>query len=73
MRFPWLRQMSHFLKQAALGDVAAIKLCYQKFEGWQEKKTLRFKGSIGIKRIPIEFVEPSVAKQLEYEKQEELE
>ena len=31
------------------GDVAAIKLCYQRFEGWSEKQTLDIPGGISIK------------------------
>ena len=45
------------IKEAKTGDVSAIKLMYQKFEGWSEKQVREHTGAIevttGIRVVPV--------------------
>lgn len=43
------------LQKAAEGDVAACKLCYQRFEGWSEKQKREHAVDNSLARLPREL------------------
>jgi len=51
------------MAQAESGDTQAIKLCYQRFEGWSEKQQREVTGKDGKpiqtqSKVVVEFIEP---------------
>ena len=68
-RSKYSRQLSAadkaLMKKAEEGDVAAIKLMYQRFEVWSEKHTSELRGKVGMEITEISIVLVSPAKREE--------